>query len=110
MAAPNIDFGLHGEFDHTTTNGVHFKEFDPVTAVRAQPNRRQDQEKLPGKFEAISQNQADFVYDEGNAVQARGKKVHEHPSLIQLSMDVSQDFKTVSNLSYNWKPDTYRRP
>ena len=34
----------------------------------------------------------------------------EHPSLIQLSMDVAHDFNTVSNLSYNWKPENFRRP
>lgn len=110
MRKPNIDFGLQGEFDHTTTNGIQFQHFDKQPAVRQKFKRKSERKLEQCKFDAISQNRSDFRYDENEARTARGKRITEPPSLIHLSMDMPHDFKTVSNMSYhNWKPESFRR-
>ena len=103
-----VNIGTEGEFDHSTTNGVQFKQYDiPERTKSMKPGHKIVQRE---KFASISQNRVDFQYDETEAANSRAKKCEEYPSLIKLSMDAPTNFNTVTSMSYNnWQSENFKK-
>lgn len=97
------DYDSNGAPDMSTTNKTHFQEprrSTPVKVVRPKGQLRMS-DSGKGKFNSVSQNRSDYKYSESEAKSAKPNRCPEHPSLINLSMDVPVDFQTVKMMSYN---------
>ena len=103
----NIQLGTDEDIGNSsaTTNKMHFQI--PQKLNRVKPMRPKGQIGMmnssngKGDFQGITQNRSDYRYDESEAMCAKPSRCPEHPSLINLSMDVPIDFKTVKMMSYN---------
>ena len=97
----NIQLGTDDSKETVTTSKTFFKPYklDPVKSMKPQQKYTKR-----GHFSPTTQNKVDFQYDENEARKAKQDIVPEHPSLINLSMDIPLDFKTVKMMSYNSIP------
>lgn len=97
------DYDNNSDHSMLTTNKTHFKQpckSTPVKAIRPKGQLSMS-DCGKAKFNAVSQNQLDYKYNEFEAKSAKPNLCLEHPSLINLSMDVPVDFQTVKMMSYN---------
>ena len=103
----NVQLGTDDSngYSMLTTNKTHFQQPRRSTPVKVMQPKGQLRivDSGKGKFNGISQNKSDYKYSESEAKSAKPSRCPEHPSLINLSMDVPVDFQTVKMMSYNNK-------